>query len=308
MPHPVGLRRASSASHKASRHLLRADTLSPSSPVCCPARRCLLRYFSFLAVLVVSSVRAALVETAIKVPAPPTMSPTYATLISAETLIKPTFGDTTTAPPTMAGEVASELFIDPKEPTEPAVDPAAPAVLPVCQTCLTYHVAADATAGILCQSPATAETNFITQKCWSQQEFIDTCVADGRILCQRGVDWSEPANQCTRPTDILIQLDESASVSDENWKESIDFIQQYAYAMNGGPGGTRLGLGPDQVRISVVHWADNGQQTMGIPFRFTDNLGMFIDRVLNLKRKYYGLGCPGVALKVRLILARCITQ
>lgn len=107
-----------------------------------------------------------------------------------------------------------------------------------------------------------------------------------------------------RPIDILFELDESASVSDDEWMESIDFISQYAFALNGGPTGTRLGLGPDQVRLSVVHWAGPVQQTMGIPFRYTDDLEMFIQRLFHLQRMYHDIGCPGVALKVRKHRAR----
>jgi hypothetical protein len=59
------------------------------------------------------------------------------------------------------------------------------------------------------------------------------------------------------------------------------------------------------VRISVVHWADNGQQSMGIPFRQSDNIKSFINRLRGLQRQYIGLACPSVAMKWAVRYAIC---
>ena len=94
-------------------------------------------------------------------------------------------------------------------------------------------------------------------------------------------------------------------ITDAQWAEAINFVEQYAFALNGGAGGGRLGLGADQVRISVVHWADNGQQSMGIPFRQCDHIKSFINRLRGLQRQYIGLACPGVVMKWAVMYAIC---
>ena len=114
--------------------------------------------------------------------------------------------------------------------------------------------------------------------------------------------------QCLRPVDVQILIDESASITDANWAEGKEFIRRYAIALNGGKTGTRLGLGNDQVRISVIHWSDDGQQTMGIPFRQTTSLAAFVAHLTGLTRQYIGLGCPGRALKWTTYYSLCATM
>ena len=113
--------------------------------------------------------------------------------------------------------------------------------------------------------------------------------------------------QCLRPIDVQILLDESASITDANWAEAKEFIRRYAIALNGGKDGARLGLRNDQVRISVIHWSDSGQQTMGIPFRQTGSLAVFSAHLAGLTRQYIGLGCPGSALKWTVHYSLCST-
>ena len=114
-----------------------------------------------------------------------------------------------------------------------------------------------------------------------------------------------------RPIDVLILLDESASINDEQWAESLDFIKAYAVALNGGSSSVRVGrvgLGADQVRISIVHWADDAQQSMGIPFRFSTSLNDFVGHLGRLSRQYRGLGCPVMAMKWSAHYAICTSD
>ena len=277
---------------------------------------------------------------------PPTTKPTYAIKQDQYTAIKPIFGDTATAPPTSSGlsQLEPQIYIVPKDPSDPAVDPTADPILPICNKCTSFafYLAEDETR--YCQ---TAD-----DKCWSRLD----CTGAGN-LCQVGVNWELPANQvreapdpslalssshartrlpslqhasrspspaprhdshththshtrvqCKRPIDALVLLDESASISDAEWVESLDFIKKYAVAMNGGATGGRIGLGADQVRISVVHWADNGQQSMGVPFRFSTNLNGFVAQLGGLSRQYIGNGCPVKVLKWSAHYAICTSD
>ena len=95
----------------------------------------------------------------------------------------------------------------------------------------------------------------------------------GCTVCDVGVDWTDPAVQCSRPLDIVLLLDESGSVSASEWEEGRQFIVRIAEALNGGVGSNgnvastnRLGLAADQIRIPVVHWSAYDENSIGVPF------------------------------------------
>ena len=104
---------------------------------------------------------------------------------------------------------------------------------------------------------------------------------------------------CNRPLDMVILLDESGSVNDVEWNQGIDFVEKFVTEINGGGGGSRIGQGTSQIRISLVAWAQQDQQQTIIKFSDAANLNVLLKLLSsNNVRAFRGSRtCTGVAAK-----------
>jgi len=104
---------------------------------------------------------------------------------------------------------------------------------------------------------------------------------------------------CNRPLDMVILLDESGSVNNVEWNQGIDFVEKFVTEINGGGGGSRIGQGTSQIRISLVAWAQQDQQQTIIKFSDAANLNALLALLSsNNVRAFRGSRtCTGVAAK-----------
>ena len=98
---------------------------------------------------------------------------------------------------------------------------------------------------------------------------------------------------------MVILLDESGSVNNVEWNQGIDFVEKFVTEINGGGGGSRIGQGTSQIRISLVAWAQQDQQQTIIKFSDAANLNVLLKLLSsNNVRAFRGSRtCTGVAAK-----------
>ena len=145
----------------------------------------------------------------------------------------------------------------------------------------------------------------VNGKCWSNQDFYDKCASYPGTLCLVGTDWSNGANSCGVPLDVVYFVDESPSVSTSEWLQEIDFIISTVTALNGGETGEMVGTegvtsvpASQKHHIAVIQYGARDEHVISVPFLAGTNLAVFVWELRQLKRQFGTIAssCPTVAL------------